>query len=251
VRETEHDVPEQNYRLPAGLGLTIGLLGSGLLFALLLFFLVTESSAGEVVATAVDLTGSSDKIQFTENVRAIPHIVSVLKPASRFVVTPITDQSFSAPLILDARLTNEPGRFGERLQSGRREIIRAWEEKEKKLIAGAKETDIFGALAKASLIFEETPKVKPALVVLSDMRQAKGKYNFEKQPKINTRLIDEVVNDGLIPSLKSVRVWILGAHAEGVSQVYWMSVRDFWREYFKRAGAELVIYTPNRRWNHE
>lgn len=247
----EEDHPKEFHQLSPGLGLLMGLLSFALLFALLLFFMVRDSSAQEVVVTAVDLTESSVGVEHRANVRAVPEIISALKSKSRFAVIPITERSFSEPTILDARLTSEPGLFGERLKSGKREIIHVWDERTKALKAGAKQTDIFGALAKASIIFEESPNLRPELVLLSDMRQDHGGYFFEGQPKIPPETLDRVSQDGLIPSLKGVRVWVLGAHAQGVSQIYWMSLRSFWAEYFMRAGAKLVIYTPNRRWTNE
>ncbi|MBO3804352.1 MAG: hypothetical protein JTT11_10900, partial [Candidatus Brockarchaeota archaeon] len=223
----------------------------GLMFLFLVFFFglvwAAKSFAEEAVVVGVDLTKSSDE-ELAKNLQAVDSIILSLKSGSRFIVLPITDRSFSQPAILDARLSADPGLFGERLRAEKQQVMRKWRERSKVLKADAKGSDLFGALAKASILFDESPGPKPVLILLSDMRHVGRGYNFEALTKIERALLEQVQKEGLIPSLKGVKVWVLGAHAQGVSEVYWMSLRAFWAEYLKRAGAELITFSPNRRW---
>src|SRR5262249_2021988 len=144
--------------------------------------------------------------QLKESCAATEKIIASLEPGSRFVVIPITEKSFSERILLDAQLTKDPGLFGERVKNGKRDLMGAGGEKRKSLTASAAGTEIFGAVAKAAIIFKETPKLRPVLIFLSDMRHVARGYDFEKVPKIDAGLIEKVAQDGLIPPLKGVKI---------------------------------------------
>ena len=44
----------------------------------------------------------------------------------------------------------------------------------------------------------------------------------------------------LIAKLNGVDVYVVGVDAATKSLAYWQSLRDFWTEYFKRAGATPI-----------
>jgi hypothetical protein len=236
--------------LPEGLVLTIGIAAFVTVFFVFFFLMVNFAAAADAVVVALDLTTSS-KASLKECIEATENIINQLKAGSRVVLIPINARSFSEPLILDARLTGDAGLFGERAKKGKREIIKTWREKSSVLKSEANASDLFGAVARATVIFQETPNLNPILVFLSDMRHVARGYNFETAKKIDTGLIEKVASDGLILSLNGVKVWALGVHAENVSDLYWMSLKNFWEQYFKRAGAELVLFTQERRFTYE
>ena len=61
------------------------------------------------------------------------------------------------------------------------------------------------------------------------------------------RLIEDVRHRGLVPRLHGVTVWTLGVQTTGIDERQWQTLRAFWTEYFRLAGAELVSFSPNRR----
>ena len=83
------------------------------------------------------------------------------------------------------------------------------------------------------------------------MRESARKYNLEKPPIINPKILAEVEKDRLIPSLENVKVYVLGVHSCGRTEVYYNTLRDFWLQYFEKAGAQVVCYSMDRRWKNE
>jgi len=79
------------------------------------------------------------------------------------------------------------------------------------------------------------------------MRHVGQKYNFEISGGLAKARLDELDAQGLVPKLQGVKVWILGAHTNGLTPSHWMKLKDFWSEYLKRSGAELIMFSPSRR----
>ena len=52
---------------------------------------------------------------------------------------------------------------------------------------------------------------------------------------------------GLIAKLDGVRVWVLGVHTHGSDIGHWRALKAFWLEYFRKAGANVKLFSPNRR----
>lgn len=224
----------------------------GLLLALvalfLLLFVATLALAQEVIVVGIDTTTSSPAEELSQNLYAVEQIISTLPPGARLVILPINGSSFSSPPLLDARLTADAGPFGERLTAGKQQLLNLWQAKKLTLKADSKETDIFGACAKASILFVESPGHEYHLIFLCDMRQVVRDYNFEDMAKIDPAMVQEVEQKGLIPPLQNVKVFALGVHTSKATAAYWLSLKKFWEAYFRKAGAELAGYSPNRRW---
>ena len=45
-----------------------------------------------------------------------------------------------------------------------------------------------------------------------------------------------------------IEVWVLGVHTAGIDEGHWNQLRAIWSEYFRRGGATLKAFSPNRRW---
>jgi len=108
-------------------------------------------------------------------------------------------------------------------------------------------SDIFGFLSRAALIFADDPTGKKQLLLFSDMRHVGRGYNFEIAEGLARARLNELDAQGLIPKLQAVKAWILGAHTYGLTPAHWMKLKNFWSEYLKRSGAELIIFSPSRR----
>lgn len=219
-------------------------------FAAYLLFL-SRVFAVEMVVVVPDLTESSAGAPMTKNFRAIDEIIWQLKPGARLAILPITERSFSNDPILDATLPAEAGLLGERVKSSRQKLLERWWLAQKALKTDSQKSDIFGVLMRASFLIESGRPMKPYLILLSDMRHVSREYNFESMARIDAPLIHKLEKDELVAPLAGVKVWALGVHAAGVSDSYWMSLKKFWQIYFKRSGAELKAFSPDRRWSNE
>ena len=83
--------------------------------------------------------------------------------------------------------------------------------------------------------------------MLSDMRQETPELNLA--PAKTTSLqpeLDAVRRQRLIPDLKRVDVYVLGADNAGRDIGYWQTLRDFWQAYFQATGANLRSYSVSR-----
>ena len=112
---------------------------------------------------------------------------------------------------------------------------------------GAAGTDIHDGLLLAQRVFDAYPEAgSRSLVLLSDMveRSARlnvGRARFDEASISPT--IEAFAADGLIPDLRGVAVYVVGA---GVSQAgagmpadRFLTIEHFWQAYLARAGADL------------
>src|SRR5262249_48215639 len=211
--------------------------------------LITWVLAADTVVVGVDLTTSSQvENEFKDSLDKVEGIINSQKsPGTRVVVLGIRKDSFGAPIIFDETVPLESGRFNQRIQAWRLGAIKKWRVQKASLNPGENRSDIFGFLVRAAVIFNDDPNGKKQLIVFSDMRHVGQGYNFEIARGLAKVRIEELDAQGLLPKLPAVKVWILGAHTIGLSPAQWMKLKDFWSEYLKRSGAELVMFSPSRR----
>ena len=196
-----------------------------------------------------DYTGK--ETGFSKNVQAVEEIIrNRLAPGDRIYAVGITKYSFSRPYIfLNHKLTDRKGASGEGLAKDKLVLIKKWHALDLK--PNAKGTDIFGAIILSSMRFENNQSEK-VLVILSDMRNCSRILDIESPDRIAVdKALNKVENAGLIPDLKKVKVSCLGVHSSGKTPVYWQSLKDFWTQYFQKAGAAKLVFTMGRGLNHE
>jgi len=203
-----------------------------------------ELSGSTVVL--VDLSVSTASEEFSRNLRAVEGVIRRVGEGGRLTVLGITEASFSLKPLLQATAPRSKGRFGEHLGTWRESAIREWRETAAGLRPAARGTDIFGALTRAAVECEGVG-VRCQVVILSDMRQVGRGVDLERSGVIPVRLMEEVRRRGLVPQLRGVSVWALGVHTVGFDERQWQTVRAFWTDYFRIAGADLVLFSPNRR----
>ena len=112
-------------------------------------------------------------------------------------------------------------------------------------------TDVFGTLFRAADYAKAPNHDKTVLVLLSDMIQATGEANMEKEAGIpNTEWIEARAADQRLPDMKGICVVVSGAETKSARGA---QVRKFWQEYFARVGARLpperyrgLIADPNQ-----
>jgi hypothetical protein len=223
----------------------------------LLPFLHGRAMAQErvTIIAALDLTqsmagaGPDRQTDFRKNVEGVTRLFTQLPVASRVVVLGITDKSFAEPyILLRAKMPDDPGYFGERLQAARGELVRVWRHRSATLTPEFKYTDILGALLVANQIFDEAPKTsRKILVIFSDMRHHTRDLDLESGcvvPSMKALL----KQSKLVPvaPFQRVEVYALGVDGAGKTLLYWQTLKTFWTEYFQKAGAMLRYYSVLR-----
>lgn len=204
---------------------------------------------------AIDLTqsvadkGPEGQTDFEKNSDAVAHILAEIPLGSRVVVLGITDRSFVEPyVVLRARVTDDAGYFGERLQAARKTLIGDWKRQARGLAPKFQYTDMFGALLLAEHVFAESAQSgRKILVLLSDMRHHTRDLDLESVSSVPS-LHDLERQNRKIPTamLRGVEVYALGVDGAGKSLAYWDSLKTFWADYFQKSEARLQDYTPLR-----
>jgi hypothetical protein len=199
---------------------------------------------------ALDLTrsvatvGPDGKSDFEKNVDGVSRVLAQVQAGSRVTVIGITDHSFTQPyILLSARVHEDAGYFGERLNSARGQLMAAWKQRAAKLAPSFPRTDILGALRLSSQLFAQEPgSAGKSLVMFSDMRQSTSELDLESISVVPpfSALSKRC---GTAPNLRGVMVDVLGADGAGKSQDYWESLRAFWGRYLYNVEAVMRSYS--------
>jgi hypothetical protein len=217
----------------------------------------THDSAAEPlnIIVAVDLSASvtgakgfDGKTEFDQNLAGVGRLLAAAPAGSRITVIGITGQSFTRPyVLLSAELDNDEGYFHERLAGAHQELVRAWQKRSASLVSHFQRTDLLGALLLTAQLLGASDTHRTMLVLFSDMRQDTSELNLDDSTTVDVAAaMAAVERGGLVPDLKGVEVYTLGADAAGKSATYWHSLRAFWTRYFVEAGATLRCYSMFR-----
>lgn len=109
----------------------------------------------------------------------------------------------------------------------------------------ARSTDIFSALKSIERLFSTNKFQEKVLIIFSDMIEDSKAFDFEREeftPQRIKDIIDSENSRAGLPDLSGVKVYVVGARATkgGINQFY--KIKEFWAEYFKMTGAQLVDY---------
>ncbi len=243
-----------------------GLLPFVILFACFAFGFTSASAAQTLspgstannrasVVIALDFSQSvggkvyDGKTDFEKNVEAACQLLAQLPPATQITVLAITDRSFSQPLILLRReLPRDKGplQFLDRIAVAKTQAASELRRITLSSQHSIPQTDIFGALALAADILNQSPGRK-VLILFSDMRQSTPELDFERTKTIpHVQVLTTVTKRGMLAHLQGVEVHALGVDGAGKSFDYWNSLHDFWEAYFQKAGANLKRYSALR-----
>lgn len=206
-----------------------------------------EGLSGQTVVLIDLSTSARSRGEFADNLLAVEGLIRRTPSGHRLSAFGITEASFGRPALLVSTSPAEAGRYGELLRGWQARLIAEWRRLRAQLVPSAKGSDLFGAIARATLEFAEDRAGEKRLVILSDMRQVGRGFNFERAVGHPVARVAEAHRLGLVPRLDGVEVWVLGAHTADIDERQWKQLRAFWQAYFQRAGAELRAFTPNRR----
>jgi hypothetical protein len=201
---------------------------------------------------ALDLTasekakGHDGRSQFEKNTKGVAEILGSVSAGATVTVIGITENSFGQPfIVLSATISDDPGYFGERLTSARRQLVSAWQKRSLQIEPSAKNTDIIGAALLASELFRNNQGTKQLLILYSDMRNTTDGVNFEKTQSFNSQMtLAALRQQGLLPELRGVTVKVFGADASTLGITRWNRTKQFWEAYFTAAGANIAEYSP-------
>jgi hypothetical protein len=198
---------------------------------------------------SVALAGPDEQTDFQKNVQGITRLLAQTPVSARIIVLGITDKSFAQPyILLSARVPDDPGYFGERLQAARQQLMSMWKRRAAALQPQFRHTDIIGALLVASQVFDQAPKQsRKELVIFSDMRHHTPDLDLESRRSV-PNFADLERQSKAIPlaRLRGVDVHVLGVDGIGKPLSYWEGLKLFWSEYFERAGAMVRSYSVLR-----
>jgi hypothetical protein len=206
------------------------------------------------IVAALDLsrsvggTGPDARTDFEKNVAGIARLLAQAPASSRVIVLGITDKSFAQPyILLSASVPDDPGYFGEKLQAAHRQLLALWKRRCAQLQPSFAYTDIIGALLAANQLLEGSSNTsRKMLVVFSDMRQNTADLDLESLRSVPSLATYQARSNLQIAQLRGVSVYVVGADNAGKQIDYWQTLKEFWTEYFKRAGANLRGYSVLR-----
>lgn len=225
-----------------------------ILLILIAFLTSNVFGATDETIIAFDLTKSTKvedqqgESQFDKNKRGVEEVLLQVNPGDKITVIGITDRSFSNPFfIMQARVGDDPGYFGEKLERARKKILLAWRERSKDIRPVFLKTDLLGALLLSSTVFEGSKDPDKSLYIFSDFRHCTGEVDIEYPGRLYSEsILEKVEKLGLIAPLEGVKVYALGVHTYGKIPAYWMDLKRFWVLYFEKACADLKTFSIAR-----
>jgi NADH:ubiquinone oxidoreductase subunit 6 (subunit J) len=192
---------------------------------------------------SVDVSGPDGKTEFQKNIEAVGKVLAEIPPNTKLTIIGITDASFSQPyILLSATIPDDPGYFGERLRAARNQLVNAWKDRSERLEPKYTKTDVIGALTLAEQIFDQVAGEK-VLVIFSDMRNNTAELDLESYSEITSGVSSPGHTSQAQVPLRRVVVLVLGADGSGRTRTYWLSLLDFWQNYFRSVGATLQGYS--------
>ena len=84
------------------------------------------------------------------------------------------------------------------------------------------------------------------LVLFSDMRQFTCEINEDMIAQRGDKIFAKIKADGLIPDMKGIDIYVMGASTAGIRLEKWRKLERFWRKFFAEAGGNLKCYSIGR-----
>ncbi len=198
---------------------------------------------------SVAVKGHDGKTESEKNLQAVTRLLAQVPAGAHLTVLGITDNSFAQPyILLSADVPADEGYFKEKLAGARRQLVSNWRKRIEHVQDGFPHTDILGALLLVDQLFHERPNGwRNVLVVFSDMRQDTADLNLETPETFDAgAAIVRTEKKRLVAGLANVEVYVLGVDNAGKPLAYWDRLREYWREYFTKAGAHVESYSVLR-----
>lgn len=219
----------------------------------------------KTVVILTDLSGSTQKLRthYEEN---IANVIPAINHGDVFIVAKITASSVTEPELpvkaefpefvpldkFNRKVDNElmvrnlRKEADGQLTAKKAELTQKLKDKNSFLYRNDKimNTDIMSSISLASKIFNSFKRDKSVLIILSDMIEDSGPYNFDKIKLSKNNIgsiIEKAKSDNKIPDLTNVKIYVIAAGTKTSDK--FKDVQDFWERYFKEANA--VFSTSN------
>jgi hypothetical protein len=204
----------------------------------------------------VDTSGVRENMETRQHYAGhLRTVFSNLAPGDAVVVALITEMSIAEPSFL-VRHQFQPFKAStdnELYQRAEQEKFTAdFNQKKDQLLSEAEDfilhndriapkTDIITACHVASAVLKQNPAAYKKLIIVSDMEEYDGTYNFIKdkldEERIRRIIAQEQASPRKIPDLGGVNVFVAGASSKDSERFF--KIRNFWQAYFREAGATL------------
>lgn len=135
--------------------------------------------------------------------------------------------------------------YDRRIRAQRESVTRQAQAVVNKRSSGRPGTSVMDALQLAERVFGSYPGTTRVLVIFSDMIEQSRRYNFAGErltPARIQQIIEREQSAKRLPDLAGVEVCVVGAGAArsgGITPERFLTIQEFWLQYFKAAGANL------------
>jgi hypothetical protein len=170
------------------------------------------------------------------------------EPAQSSVwVSLISANSFGAVReLLSGWTPDKRGVFSDDLTNARRQLASAFASKAASYSPVSAGTDIFGALSHAKVLMESQSdsqnKLKEIWIVSDMVHEGAGFSMPALLPSGPLVMLREVSAKGLLVPMRGYHIHVIGASVAGLTPQSWNTIHEFWRLYFKEAGAAALSY---------
>jgi hypothetical protein len=223
--------------------------------------MVYSKEINKVIVVLLDLSESTNKPEIRKlYINSFEKVLEKITHGDALFVAPITEKSMLelSFIVEEKRIAPLDIPFGtnilveRKIEREKREELKSKKEDIKKKIKDClikQEKKIFKTDILSSLNMvderiyrvEDYKKFNKILIIMSDMIEDSDLYNFEREnltPNRIRTIINERKKEGLIPNLVGVKVYVVGAQHRTMKK--YLQVKDFWMEYFKKAGAIIL-----------
>src|SRR5687767_13527208 len=205
------------------------------------------TATGRQLILAADISPSQPQEVLREHAALASALVSRLSFGDRLVVLQVRDKGLSAADRGRSLTAPQPKNAKKILASDRRQLSafhKTAVQMTKEVIDPRKSavltnTDLLATLQIAGQYFQDRGVRKPVLVIMSDMLQTVGDFNFERAAPPDNEWVQKQKEGGLIPDLRGACVVIVGAD---VTTPRALQIRRFWEEYLRAANARVEQY---------
>ncbi len=206
----------------------------------------TTSPGARQLILAADISPSQPQQVLHGHAELAAALVTRLSFSDRLVVLQVRDKGVSAAH-KGRSLTAPTAKNTRKVLSSDRRQLQAFHktavQMTKEVIDPARSkalvnTDLLATLQIAGQYVQDTGR-RPVIVIMSDMLQTVGSYNFEKEAPPSSAWVMQQQQAGLIPDLRGACVVVVGAD---VTTPRALQIKSFWQAYFRAANARVEQY---------
>lgn len=201
------------------------------------------------VSGSIGRTGASDL--FREYMTSTRNLLLSEPTKTRVWVSSISTDSFGGVREIVKGWTPESrGVFTDDLNRARHQLASSFEKNSSGMSAASAGTDIFGGLWHMKALMESGAASgdhggSKTIFIFSDMINETAEFQMPAiLPRGPEKMLEQAKANGLLVPLNGYKIHVYGASPSGLTPQGWLIVKNFWTEYFKAAGAELITYSP-------